>query len=68
MAALDHASRCVARLSIRLAARLPAPREHLLRSEPMLASNFRNHRARYERLFNDPRLVILRGPATSLSP
>jgi hypothetical protein len=34
----------------------------------MLASNFRNHRARYERLFNDPRLVILRGPATSPCP
>jgi hypothetical protein len=38
--------------------RLAAPCEQLLRRQPMPACDFRNHRARNERLFNHPGLVV----------
>ena len=40
-------------------ARLPTPREHLLRAKPMLASNVGNNRTSGKRLFNDTRLKAI---------
>jgi hypothetical protein len=49
-------------------ARLAAPREHLLRRQPMPARNVGNHGARSKRLLNDPRLEIIREMAPPARP
>src|SRR5262249_24048070 len=49
---------------------LPAPRssapcEQRLRSEPVTTRDVRNYRARSQRFFDDPRLVVIRKTVTS---
>lgn len=43
---------------------MPAPREHLLRHQPVAPSDLGNHSPRQERLLDDPRLIIIRKSAT----
>jgi hypothetical protein len=47
------------------APRSSAPREQLLRSEPVTTRDVRNYRARCQRFFDDPRLVVIRKTAPS---
>lgn len=48
--------------------RLPQPGEQLLRCQTILPRHRRDHRARHQRLINDPRLLVVRQPATSARP